>query len=156
MGLEGAAGGQNAVALPRKAARSQEGDQRFPSKALASGLGNCTQPPNRQDLCFSRVVATARLDPEGLPCLELLTRSRCQFLDAVVPACGSSITPGAVLQLGSTGMQQKNTSNLRMAETWEKWSHLLMDTRTVSNRGRDPAQTLRSRYVTKPKSSFPL
>lgn len=37
-----------------------------------------TQP--KQELCFSRVLVTARLDREGLPCLELLTMSRCHIL----------------------------------------------------------------------------
>lgn len=43
-----------------------------------------------------------------------------------------------------------------LTETWEEWSHPLMELQAVSNRDVDPAQTLRSRYVTKPKRSLPL
>lgn len=100
------------------AAPSQEGDQQFPSKALSSRLGNGTRPPHQPELCFSRVLMPTRLDPEELPCLEMLTRSRCHFLDTVVSPMWHQCHPRAMLQLGSAGVQQENTSILQVAN-WD-------------------------------------
>lgn len=149
-GLEGAAGADMSSCCPGQLLHPEKV---IPNQNADIRSGNCTQQPNQQELCFLRVLVTTRLDPEGLLCLEQLRRSRCHFLGAVVPVCGSSFTPGAVLQLRSSGMQQENTSILQTAETRKEWRHQLVD--TVSNRGRDPAQTLRYRYVTWTKSSLP-